>query len=77
MLNLTKMKRQQKVGSPMFITRLMRDDGGATAVEYGLMAALMSIAAIVGMKSLGVSVNGFFTSVVQVINDGLIAAGLL
>ena len=61
----------------MIIIRLMRDDGGATAVEYGLIAALMSIAAIVGMKSLGVSVTGFFTMVVKVIDDGLKAAGLL
>jgi Flp pilus assembly pilin Flp len=36
------------------LTDLAYDDRGATAVEYSLIATLVSIAAIVGMKALGV-----------------------
>ena len=32
---------------------LLRDDAGATAIEYGLIAALISIAAITAMGALG------------------------
>lgn len=35
------------------ITRLLRDDTGATAIEYGLIAALISVALIAGATSLG------------------------
>jgi pilus assembly protein Flp/PilA len=36
-----------------FLTRLMKDESGATAIEYGLIAALVSVAAIVAMGTLG------------------------
>ncbi|MGC2415891.1 MAG: Flp family type IVb pilin [Stellaceae bacterium] len=31
----------------------MRDDSGATAIEYGLIAALIAVAAIVAMQTVG------------------------
>lgn len=40
-----------------------RDDRGATAIEYGLLAALIAIAFIAGAKALGTSLDGIFTSV--------------
>ena len=36
-----------------FIGRLYRDDSGATAIEYGLIAALIAVAAISAMQGLG------------------------
>ncbi len=37
-----------------------RDDSGATAIEYGLIAALVSVATIVLLQLLGVSLSGLF-----------------
>ena len=36
-----------------FINTLIRDDAGATAIEYGLIAALIAVAAITAMQGLG------------------------
>jgi pilus assembly protein Flp/PilA len=46
-----------------FIKSLVRDESGATAIEYGLIAALVAIAAMGGMRLLGTSLNSIFTSV--------------
>ena len=43
--------------------RLAGDESGATAIEYGLIAGLVSIAAIVALQALGVSLNTMFTTV--------------
>jgi len=37
--------------------RLLADEGGATAIEYGLMVALISLAIIGTVESLGQSIN--------------------
>jgi pilus assembly protein Flp/PilA len=39
------------------------DDQGATAIEYGLIAALVSVAAIVSLQAVGSSLRGIFTGV--------------
>jgi pilus assembly protein Flp/PilA len=36
-----------------FFKKLIRDEAGATAIEYGLIAALIAIAAIAAMQGLG------------------------
>ena len=36
-----------------FINKLRRDEMGATAIEYGLIAALIAVAAVTAMGSLG------------------------
>ncbi len=36
-----------------FIKKTLRDDKGATAIEYGLIAALIAVAAISAMQGLG------------------------
>jgi pilus assembly protein Flp/PilA len=46
-----------------FFKRLFQDEAGVTAIEYGLIAALIAIAAIVAMTSVGTSLNSTFTSV--------------
>ena len=36
-----------------FFKNLLRDEAGATAIEYGLIAALIAVAAITAMQGLG------------------------
>lgn len=40
--------------------RLMKDESGATAIEYGLIAALISVALIGGATTLGGNLNTQF-----------------
>lgn len=43
--------------------RLMRDESGATAIEYGLIASLIAIAIITGATKLGSNLSNTFTNV--------------
>jgi pilus assembly protein Flp/PilA len=45
------------------INRILEDEAGATAIEYGLMAALISVAAITAMGALGNSLSNTFNYV--------------
>jgi pilus assembly protein Flp/PilA len=45
------------------LRRMIRDNKGATAIEYGLIAALIAIAAITAMRSVGTKVTSTFTNV--------------
>ncbi len=44
------------------------DDSGATAIEYGLIAALVSVAAIGALTSMGNSLNTMFGTVSNAMN---------
>ena len=46
-----------------FFSKLIRDEQGATAIEYGLIAALIAVAAITAMTSLGSNLNTTFGKV--------------
>ncbi|MEM7701057.1 MAG: Flp family type IVb pilin, partial [Pseudomonadota bacterium] len=46
-----------------FINKLARNEQGATAIEYGLIAALIAVAAIVAMQNLGNSLGATFSGV--------------
>jgi pilus assembly protein Flp/PilA len=46
-----------------FIRKIFKDKKGATAIEYGLIAALIAVAAITAMQGLGNSLNTTFTNV--------------
>ena len=46
-----------------FITRLLRDDQGATAIEYGLIAALIAVAIITAVGTVGSNLTTTFNSV--------------
>jgi pilus assembly protein Flp/PilA len=43
--------------------RFMKDESGATAIEYGLIAALISVALIAGATTLGTTLNNTFTQI--------------
>ncbi|HJU16429.1 MAG TPA: Flp family type IVb pilin [Stellaceae bacterium] len=42
---------------------LLRDESGVTAIEYGLIAALIAVAAVAIMKGVGGSLSSTFSSV--------------
>ncbi len=46
-----------------FFRKLRRNEEGATAIEYGLIAALIAVAAITAMSSLGTNLSTTFTKV--------------
>jgi pilus assembly protein Flp/PilA len=46
---------------------LNRDDRGATAVEYGLMVALIAAVIVAAVTALGVKLNTIFTNVTTAI----------
>ena len=43
--------------------KLIKNNEGATAIEYGLIAALISVAAITALTSVGTELTGTFSSV--------------
>ena len=45
------------------LRKFMRNEKGATAIEYGLIATLIAIAAITAMTSVGTKLNTTFTNV--------------
>ncbi len=49
------------------LTRIVKDQSGATAIEYGLLAALVSVAAIGVMTTLGTSLASVYTLVTTTI----------
>ena len=49
--------------------RLIKDESGATAIEYGLIAALISVALIAGASALGTSLNTTFGNISSEINS--------
>ncbi len=57
------------------IRKFMKDESGATAIEYGLIAALVSVAAIIALKAMGTSLDTMFTSVSNELNQASSGAG--
>jgi pilus assembly protein Flp/PilA len=53
---------------------LMNDESGATAIEYGLIAALVSVAAITALTQMGSSLRDIFNHVANTMNDANNAA---
>jgi len=49
------------------LKRLTRDEMGATAVEYGIMVALIGVAVVVTVGLLGTQLNAVFQNVVTAI----------
>ncbi|HUH83010.1 MAG TPA: Flp family type IVb pilin [Stellaceae bacterium] len=45
------------------LSRLMRDESGATAIEYGLIAALIIVICIAAIQVIGTQLNQTFGSV--------------
>ena len=45
------------------IAKFFNDESGATAIEYGLIAALVAVVIITGLTALGTSLNQKFNTV--------------
>nr|ALS91833.1 Flp/Fap pilin component [uncultured bacterium] len=43
--------------------KFLKDESGATAIEYGLIAALVAVACIVALEAMGTSLQGMFNAV--------------
>jgi pilus assembly protein Flp/PilA len=50
------------------ITKFLKDESGATAIEYGLIAAGISVAIIAVLQGLGSKLKSTFTSVQNALN---------
>jgi pilus assembly protein Flp/PilA len=45
------------------ITKLLRNEDGATAIEYGLIAALIAVAAVTVMGTVGTNLSSTFSTI--------------
>ena len=50
--------------------RFLKDESGATAIEYGLIAALISVALIAGATTLGNALNNQFANIATKLKCG-------
>lgn len=53
-----------------FVSRFFKDESGATAIEYGLIAALIAVVIIGAVSTLGGSVNTAFTDANTAFSSG-------
>jgi pilus assembly protein Flp/PilA len=52
-----------------FVQRFLKNESGATAVEYGLIAALIGVVIIAGAGALGTALNQKFTNIGQTVTN--------
>ena len=45
-----------------FVSQFLRDESGATAIEYGLIAAGIAVVIIVAVQTIGTNLNTTFTA---------------
>lgn len=50
-----------------FVTRFLKDESGATAIEYGLIAALIAVVIIAAVTALGTNISTQFGKVATAI----------
>jgi len=53
----------RKAKFPAFMVRFINDEGGATAIEYAMIASGVGVVIAASVVSLGSNVKGLFTSV--------------
>lgn len=58
---------EQKIMSNLF-TRFAKDESGATAIEYGLIAGLISVVILAVLGSIGSKLNTKFTNISNALN---------
>ena len=46
-----------------FVTRFLKDESGATAIEYGLIAALIAVVLVGALQAVGGSLQGAFNTI--------------
>jgi pilus assembly protein Flp/PilA len=50
-----------------FVTRFLKDESGATAIEYGLIAALIAVVLVTALTALGNNLNDAFTQISEAV----------
>ena len=60
--------RTRKPGISTFISKLVRNPRAATAIEYGLIAALIAVAAIAALQGFGTSLRTTFNNAASAMN---------
>jgi pilus assembly protein Flp/PilA len=53
----------RRLNMSKIVARFAKDESGATAIEYGLIAALIAVAIIVGAGAVGNAVNAKFIGI--------------
>ncbi len=53
----------------MMLRKFLRDESGATAIEYGLIAACISIAIIVAVQTIGTRLDATFDAVATALKE--------
>ncbi|MCW5700396.1 MAG: hypothetical protein KIT00_11200 [Rhodospirillales bacterium] len=53
------------------LRNLVLDEAGGPAIEYGLIASLVAIAALAGLQALGLSVAALYASVVDAVDHAM------
>ena len=56
---------------PNTLTNIVNDESGATAIEYGLIAALVSVAAILALSAMGDALRTLFERVSTELNTAV------
>ena len=52
-----------------FVTRFLNDESGATAIEYGLIAALIAVVLVTTLNAVGTSLGGAFQKIADDVSD--------
>ena len=47
----------------LYLKTLLRETRGATAIEYGLLAAMIAVALVAAFNALGLSLSGIFETI--------------
>ncbi len=53
------------------VSRFLKDESGATAIEYGLIAALIGVGIIVSARALGVQLTAVFSYITGQLNTAI------
>lgn len=52
-----------------FMTRFLKDESGATAIEYGLIAALIAVVLVASLQGVGSALDGAFSKIESDVSD--------
>jgi pilus assembly protein Flp/PilA len=52
-----------------FVTRFLKDESGATAIEYGLIAALIAVVLVTALQNVGDSLQGAFDTISSAVGE--------
>jgi pilus assembly protein Flp/PilA len=55
--------RPKRTMTMKLVSRFLKNESGATAIEYGLIASLVAVAAIAAMTTVGTKLTGMFNFV--------------